>query len=256
MESIAPGPTTLKATSHAVDHTLVISQPMLFPWVGLLEQAQLADTYVHYDDVQFSKGGFLNRVQIKTAQGVQWLTIPIACAHSSTQIIDVQVNRTTGFREKHLRTLRQAYAQAPYRELMLDLVASVYATRSDWLADLTIASVEALWDAFSVRPSLSMRSSGLFVPGTNSERVLTLCQKLGATTYVSGHGGKNYLDHVAFHEAGIDVQYMNYECREYPQLHGIFTPFVSALDLLANLGPEGRTQIASHSSTWATPTTH
>ena len=256
MESVAPGCPTVASFSHVVAHTVVISQPMLFPWVGLLEQAQLADTYVHYDDVQFSKGGFLNRVQIKTAQGVQWLTIPLACARSSSQIVDVQVNSATGFREKHLRTLRQAYAQAPFRDLMLELVAGVYAIRSDWLADLTIASVEALWDVFGVRPSLSMRSSGLMVPGANSGRVLTLCQTLGATTYVSGHGGKNYLDHGAFEAAGIDVQYMNYECREYPQLHGIFTPYVSALDLLANVGPGGRTLIASHSSTWATPTTH
>ena len=60
---------------------VVISQPMLFPWVGLFEQIRAADVYVHYDDVQFSKGSFTNRVQIKTARGPRWLTVPGASVH-------------------------------------------------------------------------------------------------------------------------------------------------------------------------------
>ena len=51
--------------------TVVISQPMLFPWVGMFEQVALADVFVHYDDVQFSKGSFTNRVQLKTARRVR-----------------------------------------------------------------------------------------------------------------------------------------------------------------------------------------
>ena len=57
--------------------TVVVSQPMFFPWVGMFEQIRLADAYVHYTDVQFSKGSFVNRVQIKTADGFRWLTVPL-----------------------------------------------------------------------------------------------------------------------------------------------------------------------------------
>ncbi len=56
---------------------VVISQPMLFPWAGMFEQIRLADVYVHYPDVQFSKGSFTNRVQVKTAGGSRWLTLPL-----------------------------------------------------------------------------------------------------------------------------------------------------------------------------------
>lgn len=236
-------------------HTVVISQPMLFPWVGMLEQARLCDTYVHYDDVQFSKGSFSNRVQIKTAQGPSWMTVPVL-HEGRCQIRDVRVNESTRFRGKHLRTLAQSYAQAPHRDVMLALVERVYAERSTWLADLVIASTEALWDAFDVRPAIVLRSSGLPVGGASSERVLALNVALGADAYVSGHGGRAYLDHAAFRVAGIDVRYMDYQKRPYPQLHGPFTPYVSALDLLANLGPGGCTQIASAASSWQTPTMH
>ena len=57
--------------------TVVVSQPMLFPWVGLFEQIRLADVFVYYDDVAFSKGSFFNRVQIKTSRGSKWLTVPL-----------------------------------------------------------------------------------------------------------------------------------------------------------------------------------
>ena len=55
----------------------MISQPMYFPWVGMLEQMRLADVFVHLDDAQYSKGGFLNRVQVKTQQGSSWITVPL-----------------------------------------------------------------------------------------------------------------------------------------------------------------------------------
>ncbi|MBC8123824.1 MAG: WbqC family protein, partial [Gemmatimonadaceae bacterium] len=58
-------------------NTVVISQPMLFPWIGMFEQICLADVYVHYDDVQFSKGSFSNRVQVKSASGSKWITVPL-----------------------------------------------------------------------------------------------------------------------------------------------------------------------------------
>ena len=51
--------------------TLVVSQPMFLPWVGLFEQVRLADVFIHYDDVQLPQGGnFMSRVQLKTASGV------------------------------------------------------------------------------------------------------------------------------------------------------------------------------------------
>lgn len=251
-------PTQLDSDAFQVvsPHTVVISQPMLFPWVGMLEQARLADTFVHYEDVQFSKGSFTNRVQIKTAQGSHWLTIPLENAKLGSQIADVRVNDSTRFRDKHLQTLRQSYARAPFRDAMLDLVEGVYRLKTSWLSELAIASSEALWDAFDVRPELVLSSTSLQIGGSSSERVLDVCEALGATNYVSGHGGKNYLDHGAFADRGISISYMQYEMTPFPQQHGEFTPFVSALDLLANVGPEGRTHIASKATSWASQPTH
>ena len=68
--------------------------------------------------------------------------------------------------------------------------------------------------------------------------------------YVTGHGAKNYLDHEAFERGGVHVEYMDYQRRAYPQLHGEFTPYVSILDLIANMGREGRDLICSGTVSW------
>ena len=230
---------------------IVISQPMLFPWVGLLEQARLADVYVHYNDVQFSKGSFVNRVQIKTTKGPQWMTVPLAGLHLGQRINEVRPSERQPWREQHLALLADAYKDAPHLETMLDLVRGVYATTHADLGSLATASLLALCRYFSIARScrfLDIRD--LDIPGNGSARVLDIVRSLGGTSYVTGHGAARYLDHSAFERAGISVEYMNYAKTPYPQLHGEFTPFVSSLDLVANRGTAGSGHIAPRTISW------
>ena len=229
--------------------TLVISQPMYFPWVGMLEQMRLADVFVYLDDAQFSKGGFFNRVQIKTERGTPWLTVPLAENKLGQSLSETQP-ASHDWRRKHLATLRQAYARAPYLEEMMDLVESVFDQDINSLARLSAVSMESLAGFFEITPAKMQWSSRMDVKGTGSDRVLALCQEAGAERYITGHGAGDYLDHASFEKAGITVEYMDYEKREYPQLHGAFTPFVSALDLLANCGQSGRDVIAPRTVCW------
>ena len=229
--------------------TVVISQPMYFPWVGLLEQMRLADVFVHLDDAQFSKGGFFNRVQLKTAEGTPWLTVPLAETKLGHSLNETQMAKHD-WRRKQLATLKQTYVAAPHVEEMLGLVESVFEIEHKSLAALSAASVEALAEFFDIVPAEVQWSSAMDVEGTGSARVLAICEALGAERYVTGHGAREYLDHAAFEAAGVRVEYLDYEKREYPQLYGAFTPFVSALDLAANCGRAGREVIASGTIYW------
>ncbi len=229
--------------------TIVISQPMYFPWVGMLEQMQLADVFVHLDDAQFSKGGFFNRVQIKTAEGTPWLTVPLAETKLGQSLNETRMPEHD-WRRKQLATLKQAYAAAPHAEEMLSLVESVFGNECKSLAELSAESMEALAGFFEITPKEIQWASAMGVEGTGTARVLAICEAVGAERYVTGHGARDYLDHAAFEAAGIRVEYLDYEKRAYPQLHGTFTPFVSALDLAANCGSAGREVIASGTVYW------
>ena len=229
--------------------TVVISQPMYFPWVGMLEQMRLADVFVHLDDAQFSKGGFFNRVQLKTAAGTPWFTVPLA-ENKRGQLLNEMRMAEHDWRRKQLATLKQTYAAAPHVEEMLGLVESVFKNEHESLAALSAASVEMLAEFFEIIPKEIHWSSAMGVEGTGSARVLAVCEALGAERYVTGHGAREYLNHESFEAAGIRVEYLDYQKREYPQLHGAFTPFVSALDLAANCGRAGREVIDSDTIYW------
>jgi hypothetical protein len=229
--------------------TVVISQPMYFPWVGMLEQMRLADVFVHLDDAQFSKGGFFNRVQLKTAAGTPWFTVPLA-ENKRGQLLNEMRMAEHDWRRKQLATLKQTYAAAPHVEEMLGLVESVFKNEHESLAALSAASVEMLAEFFEIIPKEIQWSSAMGVEGTGSARVLAVCEALGAERYVTGHGAREYLNHESFEAADIRVEYLDYQKREYPQLHGAFTPFVSALDLAANCGRAGREVIDSDTIYW------
>ncbi len=232
-------------------NTIVISQPMLFPWVGLFEQIRLADAYVHYDDVQYSKGSFTNRVQIKTSHGLRWLSVPLHHLRLGQKILEVKLDNERDWRREHVELLAQTYAPAPFQKEMLALVEAVYQPPATTICEVASASIEAVCSYFEFpKPGQIVKSSQLDIAGQSSQRVLDIVKHLGGSTYVTGHGARNYLDHSLFEASGVRVEYLDYQKIPYPQLHGAFTPTVSILDLIANLGKNGRAIIASKTMYW------
>ncbi len=230
---------------------VVISQSMLFPWVGLLEQVRLADVFVHYDDVQFSKGSFTNRVQVKTATGVHWMTVPLRDLRLGMVIDEVSVAPAVGWVGRHLALLKQSFQHSPSGADALGLAREVYAQDYPSIGQLARASMLGLaryFDLLDGKRIIDARSLG--IGGSGSARVLDIVRAVGGTTYITGHGASNYLDHAAFGKAGIQVEYMQYRREPYPQPWGDFTPYVSGLDLVANCGRAGLARLSSGSIPW------
>lgn len=230
---------------------IVISQSMLFPWVGMLEQINLADCFVHYDDVQFSKGSFTNRVQIKTAQGMRWMTVPLENRYLGQHIDEVEVAPVNKWRNKHLMLLKSSFEGARYADDALEIADHVYSIGYPNIGALARASLMALVDYFGLNKSKAFIDvKDLAIDGSSSRRVLDVIQKLGGNYYITGLGALKYLDHDLFEANGISVNYMKYQCRPYPQLYGEFTPYVSGLDLIANCGTDGIQYICSKTVNW------
>lgn len=229
---------------------VVISQPMYFPWVGLLEQIRISDIFIYYDDVQYTRG-FYNRVQIKTAYGSKWITVPLRDHHQGQRINEVLIDDRVDWRTQHRDKLKQAYLRAPYRDEMLSLVDMVFSKEYKTLADLSCETILVLANFFGLTEHKKfLYSSKMSISGTSSQRLLDHCLAVGANIYITGHGARNYLRHELFEQSGIRVEYMNYRMIPYPQVHGEFSPYVTALDLVANCGKEGKRVICSESIYW------
>lgn len=229
---------------------VVISQPMYFPWVGLLEQVRLADIFVYYNDVQFTRG-FYNRVEIKTSHGVKWITIPLRDYHQGQLINQVLIDDRVDWRSQHRNILRQAYIKSPFCDDMLTLADRVFEKPVNTLADVSRASVNVLAEYFNlVNNRIFINSESIGIIGKGSQRLRDIVLSMKGNIYITGHGAKNYLDHMLFEQSGIMVQYMQYRYIPYTQLHGEFTPFVTALDLVANCGKDGASVMQSESIHW------
>jgi len=214
---------------------VVISQPMYFPWFGFMAQMSLADVFIWLDDAQFSKGSFTNRVQVKTDNGLTWMSVPLKKERKGLQIKDL-VPAHQNWQMSQNMMLSQSFKEYRYCNDILEMHMSITMGKS--LIDTLIESVERPARAMGILPKNIFRSSKMKIDGCSWQRVLRLVQEVGGTEYITGHGAISYLDHSMFEKVGIDVSYMNYKAIPWPQPHGGFIPNVTILDLLAAVSDE------------------
>ena len=234
--------------------TVVVLQPGYLPWLGFFDQLRRSDVFIYYDDVQYDTHGWRNRNRIKTQQGPQWLTVPVRHGGLGYQrIIDVEIDARTPWTRKHLASIRQAYARAPFLTRYMPAVEDVLSEPWRLLVDLDVALVRLMAESFGLRRRVE-RSSALGIEGERSERLVRICQHFGATKYVSGSAAKEYLDTGMFARHDIAVEWQDFAHPVYPQLHGDFIPYLSALDLLLNCGDESADVLAGARRQAATAT--
>lgn len=223
---------------------VVILQPSYIPWRGYFDQIRRADLFIFYDDVQYDKHGWRNRNQIKTAQGKQWLTIPVHSAGvtQGRPIREIEIDWSRPWAGSHWKALTFAYARAPYFRRYAEVLEPFYQRHDRFLADFTIPLTIALSRELGIAHTRFLRSSELEgITGEKTDRLIQILQRVGATSYLSGPSARDYLEPEKFAAAGIPFEYMEYRYPEYPQLYPPYDPHVSILDLLFMTGPQALT---------------
>lgn len=220
---------------------VVILQPSYIPWRGYFDQIRRADLFIFFDDVQYDKHGWRNRNQIKTTQGKKWLTIPV---HSKgvtegIPIKDVRIDRSKSWRKKHLDSLKNAYAKAPFFPSYQPWLSSVYEREDEFLADFTIEFTIELAEMLGITDTKFMRSSELpDIKSQRTDRLIQILKHFGATNYISGPSAREYIEIDKFDRAGISIEFIQYDYPKYSQLHPPYDPFVTILDLLFMVGKD------------------
>jgi WbqC-like protein family len=217
---------------------IAISQSNYIPWKGYFDMIARVDEFVLYDDMQFTRRDWRNRNQIKTAQGLHWLTIPVQTkGHYFDAIKNIQVS-DRDWAEKHWKTMHLSYARAPHFEEYGPKIASLYeaAAQETMLSRINHLFLLGLCQILQITTPLNWSMDYDLVGGKN-ERLINICRQAGATKYLSGPAAKDYLEEGAFWTAGLQVEWMDY--RWYPvydQRFGEFVHGVSVLDVIFNCG--------------------
>jgi hypothetical protein len=185
---------------------------------------------------------------VKQSAGSKWMTIPVQNRSSHPTINEIEA--TAGpWRRQHRELVRHSLAKAPHLKDALVLMDRAYSKPK--VVDLLIDSVEGPVEYLGLnRSRRSIRSSTLAVGSTGSQRILDLVRALRGTRYVTAHGAISYLDHEAFERAGVQVEYVQYSKTPYSQLHGLFNPYVTILDVIANLGRNASSVLRPMALSW------
>lgn len=233
-----------------------------------------SDAFIVYDDVQYDKEGWRNRNRIKTANGVQWLTIPVLLRFEAHPLIcEVKIDNKVNWRKKHLLSIRQSYSKAPYFKKYIEIFDEAFSREWDYLADIDMHLILKLAECLGMADKKIIRSStlntekagtgidtgigkgigigkgtgketgigeeGKGIDSSNKmERLVRICKVFEADTFYEGAAGRNYIDDNYFAGHGIKMEYQDYKHPVYSQLYGEFVPYLSVIDLLFNHGDE------------------
>lgn len=216
---------------------VAILQSNYIPWKGYFDLIAAVDEFVIYDDAQYTKNDWRNRNQIKTPQGLSWLTIPIVRDHQP-RIRDARIDGNA-WAEKHWRTLAQNYRRAPHFDEIATWLEPMYLRDpADLLSPVNRQFMEAICSYLDVSTTIT-NSWDYELGAGQTERLVSLCEQAGAGEYISGPAAKSYVDEDLFRQADVKLTWFDYDgYPEYPQLWGGFEHGVSILDLLFNCGTD------------------
>lgn len=232
---------------------IAISQPTFLPWIGYFDIIRSVDAFVFLDNVQYLPASWMQRNQIKTPQGLQWLTVPVKkSAHSRPLLREVEVVRDA-FPEKQLRTIEMNYAKCEHFPALFPWLREQLTLPSDSssLARLNARFIEAAARRLGIETKF-LWASDLAVEGKRSELLVAICKALGASAYHSTAGAEAYMreERAVFDAAGVGCYMHRYEHPVYRQRFGDFLPYACVADLLLNEGEAALGILAGGLRSW------
>jgi hypothetical protein len=228
---------------------VAIMQPAYLPWLGYFHRISLADLLIVLDNVRIdlnSRTGFAHRNRIRTAAGSCWLTVPLRTKgrHKALRIDTIEVAADQNWSHKHWHSLRHSYGRAAWFDDFAPRLKSFYDSPVARLLDLQLPMLAWHLDALGLSVPW-VRASTLPADGAKDELILSLCREVGATTYISGPFGRDYLRREIFDEAGIEIVYHDYAHPAYRQAFPGFQSHLATIDLLMNHGPDSLKLLAA-----------
>lgn len=218
--------------------TIAVLQPSYIPWLGFFEQMMSVDTFVFYDDAQYTKNDWRNRNRLKTRDGFVWLTIPVN-GSIGLQIREVKIDSMQNWQIKHKKTISQLYSKTLFFDEVFTLFEPLWNNRYEFLLDAIVDSINLAVRYLDINTKIVF-SSDMRLAGDKNQKLIDICKTLGADKYYSGLSAQSYLDIELFSENGIEVAFQRYNHPVYTQVNGDFISHLSIMDLLFNCGKNSK----------------
>jgi hypothetical protein len=204
---------------------VAIMQPYFFPYIGYFQLIARADVFVFYDDVKYSKGGWVNRNYVRRDGLLRLVTLPILQGSAAARI-DQRSYRLAADSLKVLRQVEAAYRKAPHFHDIFPMIKEIMAFDDANVATFNINLLSRIVSHLGLKARL-IRSSDIPKDQalTGQDRVIDICRRLGATHYLNPIGGRDLYQAESFRRAGMRLSFLQANV-------AALAPFASIIDML------------------------
>lgn len=214
--------------------TAAMMQPYLFPYLGYFQLIASSDAFVLGDDLQYVKSSWINRNRILVNGQPTLITFPLRkgnqCDRINQRWLCDDFSREA---EKLLKTLERAYARAPYKAEVMELVRQILTYQERNLARFAEHAIRRICAYLQIATPIRIGSElGLPARMDKQERVVAIAKKLDAELYVNPIGGMALYCPAFFRSHGMTLRFLRMEDMSYPQLNHPFVPSLSIIDVL------------------------
>lgn len=219
--------------ARAAGTTLAIMQPYFLPYIGYWQLIAAVDTFVIYDNIKFTKKGWINRNRLLRNGEAVTFSLPVAAGSDHLDVVERSLAPSHD-RRKLLAQFDGAYAKAPHYAETRPLLEEAIQCPEENLYRHIRHAVDLVCRHLGLDTRIVVSSQVPIDHGLKAQdKVLALCEALGARTYVNPIGGTELYDANTFAARGIALKFMKARLVEYPQLGAPFVPWLSIVDVLA-----------------------
>jgi hypothetical protein len=211
---------------------LAVMQPYFLPYVGYFQLIAAVDCFVVYDNIKYTKKGWINRNRMLQNAKEAVFTLPLKAGSDALDIRDRELAKDFN-RERLLRQFKEAYRAAPFFNDTCRLMDEVLRCDEDNLFRFLRHSIVKACRHLGIQTPITTSSS---IPIDHrlrgEEKVLALCAALGADVYINAIGGIDLYSRDEFRVHGVELKFIKSNPFTYPQHDNEFIPWLSILDVL------------------------
>lgn len=219
---------------------LAVMQPYFFPYLGYWQLLNVVDRFVIYDNVNFIKGGWINRNRILINGKPSYITIPLHQASPNKLIADISLQSSHAWQSKMIKSIENTYRKAPFFSKIYPIIKQIIGYKTDNLADFLVYQLKTMAAFLQIKTELINSSHHYKKTNlTGQDRILDICKHEGATTYINLQGGQALYNAATFRSQGIKLCFIVMQHTPYPQKSTEFVASLSLIDALMEIGPQG-----------------
>jgi hypothetical protein len=218
--------------------SLAIMQPYFFPYLGYWQLIHAVDRFIIYDDVNYIKGGWINRNRLLINGEPSYITVPLNQSSSNKRICDIALDQSSLWRNKLVKMVEMTYRKSPYFNEVFPMVEKLIRYESNNLSSYLVYQLQTLAVFMGIKSEIEI-TSGYYKNEqlSGQARVLDICKLEKTNIYINLQGGKTLYDEEEFERAGINLKFILMRQLAYKQRSVKFFPYLSIIDVLMEVGP-------------------